>query len=42
MDVKKLSDIERIAADANKDGKVNSADYITIKNDIMDVKKIEQ
>ena len=42
MDVKKLSDLQRIAADANKDGKVNSADYITIKNDIMDVKKIVQ
>ena len=42
MNVKSLSDLEKIYADANKDGKVNSADYITIKNHIMDVKKIEQ
>ena len=42
MDVKKLSDIEKIWADINKDGKVTSADYIAIKNHIMDVKKIVQ
>ena len=42
MDVKKLSNLEQIFADASKDNKVTSADYIAIKNHIMDVKKITQ
>ena len=42
MDAKKLSNIEKTYADANKDGIVSSADYIVIKNHIMDVKKIVQ
>ena len=42
MDLKKLNDKEKIWADANKDGKITSADYIAIKNHIMDTKKITQ
>jgi hypothetical protein len=42
MDVTKLTDLEQEYADANKDGKVNSADYIAIKNHIMEVKSIVQ
>ena len=42
MDVKNLSDDEKVFADANRDGKVSSADYIAIKNHIMEVKKINQ
>ena len=42
MDVKNLSDDEKAFADANRDGKVSSADYIAIKNHIMEVKKINQ
>jgi len=42
MDVSKLSELEKIYADANKDNKVNSADYIAIKNHIMEVKNIVQ
>ena len=42
MDVKKLDNIEKTYADANKDGIVSSADYIAIKNHIMDTKKITQ
>jgi hypothetical protein len=40
MDVTKLNDLEKEFADANKDGKVSSADYIAIKNHIMETKKI--
>ena len=36
------SNLEKEYADANKDGKVSSADYIAIKNHIMEVSKIIQ
>ena len=42
MDVSKLNELENSYADANKDGKVNSADYIAIKNHIMDINSIVQ
>ena len=42
MDVKKLDTIEMICADPTKDGNVTSADYIAIKNHIMDVSQIVQ
>ena len=42
MDTKKLNELEQIFADASKDGNVSSADYIAIKNHIMDVKPIVQ
>jgi hypothetical protein len=42
METNKLTDIEKEYADANKDGKVSSADYIAIKNHIMEVSKIIQ
>ena len=42
MDIKKLSDFEKVCADVNHDGKVLATDYVAIKNDIMDVKKIGQ
>lgn len=42
MDVKKLSDFEKLCADVNRDGKVAATDYVAIKNHIMDVKKITQ
>ena len=42
MEVSKLNELEKTYADANKDGKVNSADYIAIKNHIMEIKNIVQ
>ena len=42
MDVTKLDELQNVYADANKDGKVSSADYVTIKNHIMEVKAIVQ
>ena len=41
MGNKTLSEDEKLAADANADGKVNSFDYIRIMNYIMGNKKIE-
>ena len=41
MGKKQLSEEEKIAADANRDGKVDSFDYIRIMNYIMGNKKIE-
>ena len=40
MDVKKLSEFEKICADVNHDGKIAATDYVAIKNHIMDIKKI--
>ena len=42
METKTLTNNEKIYADANKDGKISSADYIAIKNHIMEVSKIIQ
>ncbi len=42
MDVKKLTDFEKICADVNRDSKVAATDYVAIKNHIMDIKKITQ
>ena len=42
MDIKKLTDFEKLCADVNRDGKVAATDYVAIKNHIMDVKKITQ
>lgn len=42
MDIKKLSEFEKLCADVNRDSKVAATDYVAIKNHIMDVKKIVQ
>ena len=41
MGTKKLTESEKLAADANKDGKIDSFDYIRIRNYIMGSKTIE-
>ena len=41
MGNKKMTDDEKLAADANSDGKVDAFDYIRIMNYIMGNKKIE-
>ena len=42
METNKLTNLEKEYDDANKDGKVSSAEYIAIKNHIMEVSKISQ
>lgn len=42
MDIKKLTEFEKLCADVNRDNKVAATDYVAIKNHIMDIKKISQ
>ena len=41
MNKNKIEDIALTSADVNKDGKITPADYMTIKNFIMNKNKIE-
>ena len=42
MDIKKLTELEKIYADVSRDGNITASDYMMIKNDIMDIKPIIQ
>ena len=42
MDIKKLTELEKICADVSRDGNITASDYMMIKNDIMDIKPIIQ
>ena len=40
MNVTSMSKVSECAADANRDGKISPADYVKIKNHIMNASKI--
>ena len=42
MDIKKLTELEKICADVSRDNNITASDYMMIKNDIMDIKPIIQ